>query len=60
MEYNRRDFLSFLDKASLGAMVISPFLVGCGNTSTHIAIEIHPRRFLRGWMNKLNRNEAMP
>ncbi|MEO1516626.1 MAG: alkaline phosphatase PhoX [Bacteroidota bacterium] len=34
MQYNRRKFLSFLGKASLGAAIIPPFLVSCGNTST--------------------------
>ncbi|MEM9679086.1 MAG: alkaline phosphatase PhoX [Bacteroidota bacterium] len=32
--YERREFISFLGKASLGAMVMPPFLVGCGNTTT--------------------------
>lgn len=34
MEYNRRKFISFLGKASIGLVVAPPFLVGCGNTTT--------------------------
>ena len=33
MQYNRRKFITFLGKASLGAMVTPPFLIGCGNTA---------------------------
>ncbi|MBQ4821849.1 alkaline phosphatase PhoX [Aquimarina sp. MMG016] len=33
MKYNRRKFISFIGKASLGTMITPPFLVGCGNTS---------------------------
>ncbi len=33
MKYNRRKFISFLGKASLGFMVTPPFLIGCGNTA---------------------------
>lgn len=32
--YSRKEFISFLGKATLGAMVAPPFLAGCGNTST--------------------------
>lgn len=32
--YNRRQFISFLGKASLGAATIPPFLTSCGNTTT--------------------------
>ena len=32
MKYNRRSFISFLGKASLGSLVIPPFLMSCGNT----------------------------
>lgn len=32
--YRRREFISFLGKASLGAMVMPPFLMSCGNTTT--------------------------
>ncbi len=39
MEYNRRKFISFLGKASLGTAIIPPFLKFCGNTSTSISIE---------------------
>ena len=35
--YNRKEFISFLGKASLGAAIVPPFLVSCGNTSTPIA-----------------------
>lgn len=33
-EYSRKEFISFLGKASLGTVVVPPFLVSCGNTST--------------------------
>ena len=33
-EYSRKEFISFLGKASLGAAVLPPFLVSCGNTTT--------------------------
>lgn len=33
MHYNRRKFISFLGKASIGAAIIPPFLMSCGNTS---------------------------
>lgn len=34
MGYNRRKFITFLGKAGLGAAVIPPFLVRCGNISS--------------------------
>ena len=34
MEYNRRKFISFVGKASLGLTLTPPFLIGCGNTTT--------------------------
>lgn len=37
MEYNRRKFLSFLGKASLGVMATPPFLVSCGSTTTPLS-----------------------
>ncbi len=37
MSYNRRQFISFLGKASLGAAIVPPFLLGCGNSSKPIA-----------------------
>jgi secreted PhoX family phosphatase len=39
MEYNRRKFISFLGKASLGAAIIPPFLTSCGNTTTPAVTE---------------------
>lgn len=33
-KYNRKEFLSFLGKVSIGLTVIPPFLMSCGNTST--------------------------
>lgn len=33
MEYNRRKFIKFLGKASLGAVIVPPFLASCGNMS---------------------------
>ncbi len=35
--YNRKEFISFLGKAGLGAAIVPPFLVRCGNTSTPTA-----------------------
>mgnify|MGYP001150220213 FL=1 len=37
--YSRKEFISFLGKATLGAMVAPPFLAGCGNTSTPASTE---------------------
>ncbi|HAP62786.1 MAG TPA: alkaline phosphatase [Cytophagales bacterium] len=34
MEQNRRQFITFLGKASLGAALLPPFLTSCGNTTT--------------------------
>ena len=34
MNYNRRNFISFLGKAGLGVMVTPPFLASCGNNAT--------------------------
>ncbi|MEL6812436.1 MAG: alkaline phosphatase PhoX [Bacteroidota bacterium] len=39
MQYNRREFITFLGKGSLGAVMIPPFLVSCGSTTTPIAID---------------------
>tara|TARA_B110000008_G_scaffold109617_1_gene112580 strand:+ start:845 stop:2515 length:1671 start_codon:yes stop_codon:yes gene_type:complete len=36
MKYSRRSFISFLGKASLGSIIIPPFLINCGNTTTPI------------------------
>lgn len=36
MKYDRRKFIEFLGKASLGTLIIPPFLVSCGNTTTPI------------------------
>lgn len=32
--YNRRKFISFVGKASIGTAIIPPFLMSCGNTAT--------------------------
>jgi len=32
--YNRRQFISFIGKAGLGAVIIPQFLISCGNTTT--------------------------
>lgn len=32
-KYNRKEFISFLGKASLGSLILPPFLLGCGNSS---------------------------
>lgn len=34
MDYNRRKFISFMGKASLGSVIMPQFLVSCGNTTT--------------------------
>jgi secreted PhoX family phosphatase len=34
MSYNRREFISFVGKASLGTIIIPSFLIRCGNTTT--------------------------
>ena len=34
MKYNRRNFISFLGKAGLGAVIMPQFLIHCGNTTT--------------------------
>jgi hypothetical protein len=39
VEHNRRKFISFLGKASLGVLVTPPFLIGCGNTTTPVNSE---------------------
>lgn len=39
MEFNRRQFISFIGKASLGIMVAPPFLTSCGNNTTPINIQ---------------------
>ena len=41
-KYSRKEFLSFLGKASLGTMIVPPFLVSCGNTSTPSTTESLP------------------
>ncbi|SEL49216.1 hypothetical protein SAMN04487910_2621 [Aquimarina amphilecti] len=39
MEYNRRKFISFIGKVSLGTMITPPFLISCGNTSNPIDVK---------------------
>ena len=39
MKYNRRSFISFLGKASLGAIVVPPFLMSSGNSPSPITVE---------------------
>ena len=39
MKYNRRSFISFLGKASLGAIVVQPFLMSSGNSHTPTTLE---------------------
>ena len=34
--YNRKEFLAFLGKASIGAFVLPPFLSACGNVTTPV------------------------
>ena len=33
MSYNRRKFITFLGEASLGALIVPPFLLSCGNSA---------------------------
>ncbi|MEM7085258.1 MAG: alkaline phosphatase PhoX [Bacteroidota bacterium] len=47
MEYNRREFISFLGKASLGSLIVPPFLMSCGSTSTPIDLEAMPDEVLK-------------
>ena len=35
-KYNRKEFITFLGKVTLGATLIPPFLISCGNTSKPI------------------------
>ena len=39
MKYNRRSFISFLGKASLGAIVVPPFLMSSGSSPSPITGE---------------------
>ena len=34
MDYNRRKFISFMGKASVGSVIMPQFLISCGNTTT--------------------------
>ncbi len=45
VEYNRRKFISFLGKASIGTAVLPPFLLGCGNMAapTNKTVKISPK-----------------
>ena len=38
-KYSRKEFISFLGKASLGAVIVPPFLISCGSTSTPMVSE---------------------
>ena len=38
-KYNRKEFIAFLGKVGLGAVVIPPFITGCGNMSTPVMDE---------------------
>ena len=42
--YSRKEFISFLGKASLGAIIAPPFLASCGNTSTPTNTENLPNQ----------------
>jgi len=39
MSYNRREFMSFLGKATVGTALFPSYLVSCGSTSTPITID---------------------
>lgn len=47
MEYNRRKFISFLGKASLGVLTIPPFITSCGNTTTPLSKQKISEEFLK-------------
>ena len=36
MNYNRRKFISFIGKASLGSVIAPQFLINCGSNTTPI------------------------
>ncbi len=39
MKYNRRQFISFLGKASLGSVLIPPYLISFGNSNPSVLLE---------------------
>ena len=47
MGYNRRKFISFLGKATLGSAIIPPFLTACGSISTPISIKENSTEHLK-------------
>lgn len=49
--YNRKEFISFLGKASLGTMLIPPFLTSCGSMATPITPVLSPKERLEKLKN---------
>ena len=55
-KYSRNEFITFLGKVTLGATIIPPFLISCGNTSTPIKLgEVSNEQLerLKKWYGKL-------
>lgn len=46
-KYSRKEFMQFLGKAYLGAVVVPPFLTSCGNNTTPIATEKISKEYLQ-------------
>lgn len=46
MKYNRRKFISFLGKASIGSVLIPPFLVNCSSNTSPIDYKNLPKKTL--------------
>lgn len=44
--YSRKEFISFLGKASLGAMMVPPFITSCGSTTTPTTPVLSPNEQL--------------
>ena len=45
-KYSRKKFITFLGKVTLGATIIPPFLISCGNTSIPIKLGELPNKQL--------------
>jgi len=51
MPYNRREFVTFLGKISLGVLAVPPFLVNCGNNTTPISGKTTSKKQLKKLKN---------
>jgi secreted PhoX family phosphatase len=49
--YSRKEFISFLGKASLGALMIPPFITSCGSTTTPTTPVLSPKEQLEKLKN---------